>query len=283
MQAILIILMVLIISAQNVLRKDYNKKTNDKGTYLFLGILSFTAALSFLIFSGFSLKLLPELIPYSLAIAVTYSAANYFPIRAFAIGPLSLSSLIGAFSLVVPTTFGIVFYGEPISPLYIIGAVFLVASIFLTNSTAKGEKKLSFKWALFCVLGAVCNGVFSVVQSLQQRAFEGLYKNELMFCALLLSSLFFFNMSFVKEREEIKECIKHSWSAAAVGASSGIGNLFKMILMSIMNMSLIFPLINAGGIIVTAVVAVLLYREKLSMKQYAGIACGVITIIFIGL
>ena len=50
MQAIIIIIMVLIISAQNVLRKDYNKKTNDKGTYFFLGILSFTAALSFLIF-----------------------------------------------------------------------------------------------------------------------------------------------------------------------------------------------------------------------------------------
>lgn len=283
MQAILIILMVLIISAQNILRKDYNKKTEDKGTYLFLGILSFCASLFFIISSGFKLAFVPEILPYSLFVALSYSAANYFPIRAFSIGPLSLSSLIGAFSLVVPTTFGIFFYGEPVSLGYIVGAVFLVASIFLTNSTSKGEKKLSIKWAVFCVLGAVFNGVFSVVQSIQQRNFDGQYKNELMFSALILSSLFFFVLSFIKERKEIKKCIKHTWYAAIVGASSGIGNLFKMILMAVMNMSLIFPLINAGGIVVTALVAILLYKEKLSLKQYLGMACGIVTIVFLGL
>lgn len=67
---------------------------------------------------------------------------------------------------------------------------------------------------------------------------------------LLLSSLFFFVMSYITERMRIKSYIRDVWIAAIVGGSSGIGNLFKMILMSLMNLSLIFPLINAGGIIV---------------------------------
>ena len=50
-----------------------------------------------------------------------------------------------------------------------------------------------------------------------------------------------------------------------------------------MNLSIIFPLINAGSIIATAVVAVLCYKEKLSKKQAAGLIFGLVTIVFIAL
>ena len=282
MAAFIIIIMTLIISGQNILRKMYNEKTNGEGTYLYLGILSFTAAIFFLISSGFKLEILPELIPYGIAVAVFYAGANYFAIRAIAIGPLSLSALIGAFSLVVPTTFGIVFYNEGITPWYIVGAVALVLSIFLTNSK-KDDTKITLKWAVCSALGAIFNGLFSVTQSLQQRAFDSLYKNELMLIGLGLSSLFFFAMAFTKEKKILKKCFKHSWSAFAVGASSGIGNLLKMLLMSIMNLSIIFPLINAGSIVATAAVAILYYKEKLSRNQLLGMLCGIVTIVFIAL
>jgi len=283
MQFLLITLMVAIISAQNILRKRYNQKTGGKGTYLFLGILSLTASLFFLAASGFKLTILPTVFLYAVGIAIAYSAANYFAFKALFIGPLSLSSLIGAFSLIVPTTFGILFYKEAVTPWYLVGSVFLVLSIFLTNSTKKDGRKFSVKWLIFSVLGALTNGLFSVIQSLQQRAFDGLYKNELMFIGLILSSAFFFLMSYLKERDQLKSCIKEAWIAAVVGASSGIGNLCKMVLMSLMNLSLIFPFINAGGIIVTSAAAILFYKEKLTLRQYLGVVCGIITIIFIGL
>ena len=282
MAAIIIIVMTIIIAGQNILRKMYNQRTDGEGTYLYLGILSLTAACFFLISSGFNLEILPELIPYGIAVAIFYAGANYFAIRAIAIGPLALSALIGAFSLVVPTTFGIFFYDEGITPWYILGAVALVLSIFLTN-LGKDDTKITFKWAVLATLGAIFNGLFSVTQSLQQRAFDSLYKNELMLIGLGLSSIFFFAMAFTKERVVLKKCFKHSWSAFAVGASSGIGNLLKMLLMSIMNLSIIFPLINAGSIVATAVVAVLYYKERLSRNQLIGMLCGIVTIVFIAL
>lgn len=282
MAAIIIFIMTAIIAGQNILRKIYNCKTEGQGTYMYLGILAITASFFFLISSGFKLMVLPELIPYALAVAVFYSAANYYAIRAIVIGPLSLSALIGAFSLVVPTTFGIIFYEEGISLGYVVGAVALVLSIFLTNSR-KSDAKITLKWAICATLGAVCNGLFSVVQSLAQRTFDGLYKNELMLIGLGLSSVFFFVLSITKEKAVMKKCFRHSWSAFAVGASSGIGNLLKMILMSIMNLSIIFPLINAGSIVATAFVAVFCYKEKLSGNQRLGLLCGIITIIFIAL
>lgn len=283
MKALLIVAMISIISAQNVLRKRYNQKTGGEGTYLFLGVLSLSASLFFAVASGFKLNFQLGVLFYSLLIAITYSAANYFAFKALMIGPLSLSSLIGAFSLVIPTTFGIIAYNEPITVWYLVGIVFLVLSIFLTNSNSKGGGKVSFKWILCSVLGAVMNGLFSVVQSLQQKSFDGMYRNELMLIALFLSSLFFFGMSYATERKKIKSCIRDVWIATIVGGSSGIGNLFKMILMSLMNLSLIFPLINAGGIIVTSAIAILFYREKLTPKQYIGVVCGIVTIIFVGL
>lgn len=282
MAAIIIIIMTAIIAGQNILRKIYNVKTEGEGTYMYLGILSLVASLFFLFSSGFNLTFLPSLLPYGVAVAVFYAGANYFAIRAIAIGPLALSALIGAFSLVVPTTFGIVAYDEGITPWYIVGAMSLVMSILLTNS-GKNDKKITLKWAICSALGAIFNGLFSVTQSLEQKAFDGLYKNELMLIGLGLSAVFFFAMAAVKEREVLKKCIKHSWSAAVVGASSGLGNLCKMMLMEIMNLSIIFPLINAGSIIATAAVAVLYYKEKLSKKQAAGLLFGLITIVFIAL
>ena len=112
------------------------------------------------------------------------------------------------------------------------------------------------------------------------KIFEFL-KNIAIFLRIL--TVFFFLMSYFSERKKFKSYMNHLWIAGIVGGSSGIGNLCKMVLMSLMNLSLIFPLINAGGIIVTSLVAIFVYKEKLTVKQYLGVLCGIITIVFVGL
>ena len=47
--------------------------------------------------------------------------------------------------------------------------------------------------------------------------------------------------------------------------------------------SLMFPLISAGGIILTYIVSRFAYKEKLSLNQNIGVVLGVAAVIFLNL
>ena len=60
-------------------------------------------------------------------------------------------------------------------------------------------------------------------------------------------------------------------------------NLLVMILSAAMSVSVMFPLISAGGIVVTFLISFFIYRENLSKKQYAGLAVGILAILFLSI
>ena len=62
---------------------------------------------------------------------------------------------------------------------------------------------------------------------------------------------------------------------------NGIVNLFVMILSGKMPVALMFPLISAGGIIVTYIVSRFFYKEKLTKMQFAGFILGIASVVFL--
>jgi multidrug transporter EmrE-like cation transporter len=67
------------------------------------------------------------------------------------------------------------------------------------------------------------------------------------------------------------------------GLANGLVNLFVMIASTIIPNSVMFPLISAGGIVLTWIISVFLYKEKLSMKQNIGLVLGIVSIVFLNL
>jgi multidrug transporter EmrE-like cation transporter len=68
------------------------------------------------------------------------------------------------------------------------------------------------------------------------------------------------------------------------GAANGAVNLFVILLSTNkMNPSLMFPLISAGGIVITSLVSIFVYKEKLSLLQYIGVVMGIGAIVFMNL
>lgn len=280
---VLLLAVILGCTAQNFFKKEFGRRNGNGGSLLFSGLISLVSAIFFLVLSGFKLDIPVSLLPYSIAFATVYSLATLFGYLALMCGPLSMSSIVGNFSMLVPILFGIIFKGEPVTLFFLIGFAFLVLSILFINS-GEGNVKISFKWAVLSVISLVANGFCSVVQSVQQEAFAGGYKNEMMTLALFISAIFFFVVSWIKEREEIKDAAKNGWLYASLaGAANGAVNLFVMILMGLMNISLIYPLISAGGILCGILMAVIIYKERLSKKQYLVVLFGVISVVLMQL
>ena len=64
---------------------------------------------------------------------------------------------------------------------------------------------------------------------------------------------------------------------------NGVVNLFVMILSGIMPVSIMFPMVSAGGIIVTYLVSRFYYKEKLTKMQFAGFLTGLASIVFLNI
>ena len=138
------------VSGQNITKKIYTKKAKGSGVYLFS---AFTALFSMLFFivtlKGFCWD--AGIIPYSIAFALSFAISNLFGVLAIAVGPLSLSSLMISYSLMIPTFYGIFFLKEPIGIFFLIGLGLLVISLFLVNK--KNDKSpVTLKWIVFVFL-----------------------------------------------------------------------------------------------------------------------------------
>lgn len=286
LNAFYLIAIILGIAGQSIVKKPYTLKTNGGGVYFFNTVLS-VAALLFFIASSPRLDFATSFVPYSIGFAVAYAMASLGEVLAIAHGSLSLSSLFMSYSLMIPTFYGLIFLKDPMGKGFIVGMLLLLVSLFLINysSDHNGKKsKFSFKWIIFVLLAFFGNGMCTVVQKMQQVAFDGAYKNEFMIVALAIVIVIMLVMTFVKEKKEIKFLAKSGWHWALIcGVLNGVVNLFVMILSGRIPVSLMFPLISAGGLVVTYLVSRFLYEEKLTKLQFIGFVFGLAAVVFLNI
>ena len=270
------------VAGQNITKKIYTKKTGTGGTYLFSSLTALFSMMFFLVTSK-NISWNPQIVPYSIAFALSFATSSLFGLLAVANGSLSLSSLMISYSLMIPTFYGLIFLKEPISICFAIGLGLLVISLFLVNK--KNDKcPVTPKWLLFVFLSFAGNGLCSTVQKIQQLAFNGEYKNEFMIISLAIVFLILGVAALVSGKGNLKDNLYHArFTAVAAGVMNGIVNLLVMVLSGMMAVSVMFPLISAGGIIVTYVVSKVFYKEKLTKIQFAGFLTGLASIVFLNI
>ena len=269
-------------TVQSVIKKPYADRFQGKGIWFTSLVTSFTAMLFFVLTSK-GLKWDMALVPYSILFALSYVGASVFGILAITYGSVSLSSLVTSYSLLVPMLYGLIFLNDPISKGLFPGLIMLIIAFGLIGK--KGEhSSFSLKWVIYVLLAFICNGMCSVSQKMQQIAFDGAYKNEFMILALVIVVLFLGIFTLKEERADIRSYCKYGWHVAVVaGIFNGIVNLFVMILSGKMPVSVMFPLISAGGIVMTYIVSKVLYKEKLTLTQFVGFVLGVLSIVLLNI
>ena len=268
------------ISMQSIMQKEFDKKVKVNGVFLFSALSGIFAMLFFLATSR-KLEFASEFIPYSAAFGISYSVSMIFSFLAIACGSLSLTALITSFSLMLPTFYGLLFLDEPIGAGFVPGLILLIVSLILINGKVENVR-VTPKWVLYITLSFLGNGMCSVFQKMQQVAFDGGYKNEFMIVALLIVSVTMTMCTLFSEKRNIAVCIKKGWYYGLVwGLANGMVNLFVMVLSAKMPVSVMFPLISAGELVLTFFVSRYLYKEGLSKKQLVGFVFGILSVIFL--
>lgn len=283
MNGIYLCLIVLGVAVQNIFKKVFGGKTKGKGAVIFGALCSAFAMLIFVAVSG-GFGWDKRVLPYAIGFAASYATASVATNIAVNVGSLSLTALLVSFSLMVPTFYGLFFRNEDVSVGLIPGLVLLSVSLILVN-TKNEEIKISFKWIVAVLLAFIGNGMCSTVQKMQQVAFEDAYKNEFMIIALAITTASLLVFAFFYEQKDLKLCVKKGiWLAVFCGVANGIVNLLVMLLNSRnFPASLMFPIISAGGIVVTYFVSKYFYKEQLTKMQLIGFVLGIGAVVFLNI
>ena len=298
MQYLFLALIIIFIIVQDITKKQYNVKVEKSNGFIFSAIVALVAMLFFIASAGFKLNFTPEVIPYSLGFAAAYGTALVAVFLAIKWGPLAITLLVTSYSLIVPAFYGMIVLHDPLTTTKIIGLVLLAASLLLISTVlerkkevASNEKKFSVKWMVALILGFIGYGMCSVVQKMQSVAFydaatdTSLYKNEFMIVALAVAFVVLVVCS-IANKEDIRistgMCVGF---AAITGIANGIVNLLVMVLSAPgqIDASILFPSISGGGIVLGFVLAIFVYKEKLSKLQYVGYAIGTASVILLNI
>lgn len=283
MSYLFLVIIVCCMTFENIVAKEYNLKAKKPDTCLFTAFICFSALAFFVLQSGFRLHFTVALLPYSLGFAAAYGSAVLGAVAAIRTGALSVTTLIGSYSLLIPTLYGVFALKDPVKPTLGAGLAVLLVSLFLIHF--KKDESMRFRpiWFLYVALYFVGNGMCSTVQKMQQVAFDGACKNEFMILALASVGAVLLVWTLVRRKSTLadaKTCLRYG---AVKGLLNGVLNYLVMVTSALLPNAVLFPCISAGGIVLTFVCALTVYREKLTKPQMLGYLCGVASVVLLNL
>ena len=292
---LLIVLSVIASALIGILRGKYAKSYPMSGVYLwrfnfYQNIFCFLSILLIYLFSGteFSFSVFSVLLGAALAVANILSLEGL--LQAQACGSFAYTSVIVALSAIIPSMSGPVLFGEKVTVSQFAGIGLMIICIILSPGNDGGERRaVNLKWLLFCTVAFVFSGAVGVVQKIHQN--NAAHKAEMP--ALLLTCFFvsfaISGIRLITERGRMKKSgeslNKLTLAVLLFPAVSGLCFAFphtiNLFLSGRLASVVFFPTINLCPMLLTMLYAVFGFKERLTAKQWAGIAVGILSTVFV--
>lgn len=270
---------------QSVTTKLFNQKLSCSA--VFNAIKSLTSLVLFALISLFGFTFHLETMFFGVAYGACLCVSMYTGYQALCRGPMALTSMLVAFSVIIPLIWGITAGNEVLKTIQYPGIVLLFIVIALINADKiKAKKTQQTKyglWFMFVGITFVCNGVCSILQKQHQTLYLKLYNTEFMLFSALLCSLVFFIVALKKfSIKDIKTVRGKSYGVLS-GLANGTANYLTLILAGMENASVLFPIISAGTILACVFCGRVLFKEKLKANHYVALVLGIVAVVLLKL
>lgn len=188
--------------------------------------------------------------------------------------------------MLLPYLYGVAFLCEMPNVFQIVGLFVLIAALILfALPSADAEKKSPRKlFYVLCVLVFFLNGASSIVAKAHQINAEAIPTHDFMvwtyLMQFLLASICFIVGRAVTRKAPPEQrmlclCTK-PFSTLAISAgyavSTGVGYMFLLIGNVHLPASVQYPIVTGGSIILTTIVARIVFREKIGLLKLIGLA-----------
>lgn len=199
---------------------------------------------------------------------------------------VGIASVATKMSLVVPVLFGLLFFKEQTEVFQLIGIVLALVAVYLITAQKGGEKSVSRKAMWLPVLIFLGSGIIDTSINYLRETFlsDALFPlfSSLVFAIAALSGLVFFlfkrsSLPALKGRDLLG------------GIGLGIPNYFSIyFLLRALNQdqwgsAMVFTLNNVAIVVLSTLIGIFLFKERLRIMQSLGIAIALISIILLAL
>jgi drug/metabolite transporter (DMT)-like permease len=251
-------------------------------------------------FLTISLIFLPTLFDGGISSTTVFYAAlvgglsflyQIFYVMALSLGRMTLTVIINNFGMLVPMIVSVVVVGDTLTPFICIGAVLALVSLCLTVANKKGKKSAGVgegaKWLILSILVFLTNGFAATAQKMYTaRAGADFQIFEFVCIAYMFASAFCFAALAVSAPKEKRQGIKIAdrktvLLGACVGMALGIFQCVNTLAISLIPGSVYYPIYNCGVSLMLALIGAVLFKERFTLRQYIGIAIGVIAILLL--
>lgn len=199
-----------------------------------------------------------------------------------------VSSTAQKLSMIIPVIVAVVFFGEDITMLKILGICFAIAAVYLVSyQKSDGQALPKSLWIVMLPLltwigSSIVDLSLYLVDKLQLAEGAGMkYTSALFLCAGFFGALVL-TYSIMKGERRLE------WSSVLAGIVLGIPNFFSIYLVLKLledgwNGSVVFPLLNVSIILISALLGVLVFKENFTTKKGLGFGFALVAIILLAL
>lgn len=243
--------------------------------------------------NGFKLHIDRTILFWGVVYGITQALFILFKTLAMNCGAVSVTTLIGNSSLLISVIFCFFVWKEPINIADIIGLVILMLGIVCStyekkNNSCETKSLISRKWVFYSIF-------FLVFAASVGISFKGFGKTgkinfagDMMIVASLVMLVSFALMSLFttkldKTQQPFKVQKEFIIYALLSGCLSCGYNRINIFLSSVVDAVIFFPSFNGGVVFLSAILSVIILKEKLKLKTSIGIVLGIIGICIIGI
>ncbi len=266
---------------------------------LFNGCITLVAALC--AFTAFAIRGSAPLptsgMLWAAVFGVIFAITVFSNLLALDYGPLSLTTLIVNFSLVVTLLYSAFFFQEKMTLLRLAGIGILAVCMFLyTNPRVLGGDKpkggSTWKWLALCMTAFFCNGMLGIIQKTYAVNTDNAYADSFLAWGYLfatVTSLVIFAAQYCRQPKETRKPMRTFFVPVMIGLMCLVGfsnyilNLIVVTLATRMDAAIVYPVIQGGGPIIVTLGSRLIFGEKISAVKGLAIVLGCAAIVLLNL
>ena len=295
MNVLLLAVSMLACLGGTVIRKYVEVRLSDKQRmhYAMSAVVSASSGLALLVIAfvtgtGLQASLFTVLV--GILFGAVTALQQIFNLRALQFGPMSYTSVIVSLSMIVPALSGYFIWDEELRPLQLVGLVLIIVCIILSvDQSRDGEKQnasgKSFpRWILSVAITFACTGAIGILQKWHQKTVGDAESAAFLIIAFAFSFLYSAGGVLLLSRgssiEKLGPALRKNLTPLLFalmcvgGLCAALNNKLNLYLSGVIDSAVFFPVVNGGGLILSLLAAVLLFRERLPLRKWIGIGVG---------
>lgn len=195
---------------------------------------------------------------------------------------LSVASVASKMSVVVPVIFAVIVYQEKLNFLKIIGIILALLAVYLTtvkkDGTSFDRKKLLFPALLFIGSGVIDTSIKYIETTYVAEGETPIFSAAIFGCAAIIGIVVV----------TIRRDFKITGKTILGGIALGIPNFYSIVFLlkalrpdQLGDSSTVFPINNVAIVMLSTIFGILIFKEKLILKNWIGIGIAIVSIALI--